>query len=209
MTSALFAETAMDFCSRYSFDKPPAAPRPPKKSVQDLPEEDQLQAAMRASLQGNAAAGNDDDDDDDDMDMEEDYEYNDGDSDVDDDNANAADEAAAAENSAETDSKPSATEEAKPASLIDELLKMDVPDEPASGARIQLRLPNGKRVVRKFNPSDTVRTVYLVCVHSNEEAKGGKDFKLMAGFPPKDLIDDVDATVEACKLSGEVITMRW
>ena len=44
---------------------------------------------------------------------------------------------------------------------------------------------------------------------SNDEAKGGKEFLLMAGFPPKDLIDDIDNTIESCQLSGQAITMRW
>jgi hypothetical protein len=44
---------------------------------------------------------------------------------------------------------------------------------------------------------------------SNEEAKGGKEFVLMAGFPPKDLITDIDNTIESCQLSGQAITVRW
>jgi hypothetical protein len=31
----------------------------------------------------------------------------------------------------------------------------------------------------------------------------------MAGFPPKDLIDDADNTIENAKLSGQAITVRW
>ena len=44
---------------------------------------------------------------------------------------------------------------------------------------------------------------------SNDEAKGGREFVLMAGFPPKDLIDDIDNTIESCKLEGQAITVRW
>lgn len=51
-------------------------------------------------------------------------------------------------------------EVAKP-SFNDELVGMQVGDEPASGgARIQLRMPNGKRVVRKFAVDATVKTIY-------------------------------------------------
>jgi len=222
MTADTFAEIAMDFCSRHSFDKPPAAPRPggggratsssssaaaSKKpaAMENMSEEEQLQAAMRASLGGgdkeddNAYGGDDDDDD-----MEDDYEYNDfgGGDDDDDEDADVGGD------SSEMVQEDEA-EDAKPTSLIDELLKADNPDEPASGARIQLRLPDGKRVVRKFNAADAVRAIYVYFVHSNEEAKGGKEFTLMAGYPPKDLIDDIDSTIEACKLSGQAITVRW
>ena len=54
-------------------------------------------------------------------------------------------------------------EDAKPAakpSVIDELLSVTVGDEPAKGARMQLKWPDGKRVVRRFNPSDKVKIIY-------------------------------------------------
>ena len=87
LTAEQFAEYAMDFCSRHSFDRPPQAPRPPssgngpkglpaKRPMHEMSEEEQLQAAMRASLE-DAGAGDganeyeyemdDDDDDDDDV----------------------------------------------------------------------------------------------------------------------------------------------
>jgi hypothetical protein len=149
MTAELFAETAMDFCSRHSFDKPPVAPRPPgaasarpaKRAMHEMSDDEQLQAAMRASLQ--AATGDDDDaevvmeDDDDDDDDVEYLGTND-------------------------DMKPEAVPaaEAKQPSLMDELVAMPVEEEPASGARIQFRMPDGKRQVRKFAQSDTVKSMY-------------------------------------------------
>jgi hypothetical protein len=44
---------------------------------------------------------------------------------------------------------------------------------------------------------------------SNEEAKGGKEFSLMSGFPPKDLLESLENTVESCGLDGQAITGRW
>ena len=46
---------------------------------------------------------------------------------------------------------------------------------------------------------------------TNEEAKGGKEFVLMAGYPPSDLANnEIDKdTIEGCKLSGQAITVRW
>jgi UBX domain-containing protein 7 len=151
LTAELFAETAMDFCSRHSFDKPPVAPRPAsasalpsKRAMHEMSEDEQLQAAMRASL------GDDDDEDDvivvdDDEDDADEAEYstiNDGE---------------------DEDMKPEAAPaqaEEKPASLIDELVGIPLGDEPASGARIQLRMPDGKRIVRKFESLASVKTIY-------------------------------------------------
>lgn len=144
----------MDFCSRHSFDKPPQAPRPSssggnrptKRPVHELSEDEQLKAAMRASLQeakgdkGSIARTQGGDDDDDEV------EY--------------------VGSSAEGDSKPTAKEDVKPAakepSLLDDLIALPLGDEPAKGARIQIRMPDGKRSVRKFDPSQNVKMVYAV-----------------------------------------------
>lgn len=146
MTAELFAETAMDFCSRHSFDKPPQAPRPSgaavksaKRPMHQMSEDEQLQAAMRASLQ---EAGENEDNSEYEMDEHNEVEY--------------------VGSSADGDTKPKAKAEEKPKepSLLDELLAMDVGEEPAAGARIQLRMPDGKRTVRRFDASQDVKVVY-------------------------------------------------
>ena len=163
MTAETFAEMAMDFCSRHSFDKPPQAPRPPgaaarptKRPMHEMSEDEQVQAAMRASLQEGNGGGDDnvDEDDDEDYDMEdEDY-----------------DDVEYVGSTTDADSKPKAQEEEKPKepSLLDQLLDMHLGDEPANGARIQIRMPDGKRTVRKFDPSQTVKAIYaFIAVSSN------------------------------------------
>lgn len=197
LTADVFAEMAMDFCSRNSFDRPPQAPKPRgKRPVHELSEDEQMQAAMRASMQEvTELDGSSDDDAMDDDEVEE--------------------------------VKPPAAEEPKVPSMVDELLAMTVEAEPAGGARMQLKMPDGKRIVRKFNPTDAVKTIYaFVAVRScrqrevfdhvspllqqnSEEAKGGREFILMAGFPPSDLVDKMDATVDDCKLAGQAVSVRW
>lgn len=140
VTAESFAEMAMDFCSRNSFDRPPQAPRPPgakaappkQKPLHELSEDEQLQAAMRASMEDISPPTKDEGDDEVEClgtkdEMMEDQE----------------------------DTKPPAQP-----SFIDEILKVGVPDEPAKGARMQLRMPDGKRVVRRFNPTDQVKVIY-------------------------------------------------
>ena len=162
LTAETFAETAMDFCSRHSFDKPPVAPRPAsngsaatipsKRPMHEMSEDEQLQAAMRASLQD----GNDDDGDDDEIVMEDD----------DDDDDEIEYVGSTGGGGDREDSKPGAAVaaappvEAKPPSLIDELVAMPVGDEPAKGSRVQLKMPDGKRTVRRFDDAATVKTIY-------------------------------------------------
>jgi hypothetical protein len=157
LTAASFAEMAMDFCSRNTFDRPPQAPRPggggaaaggsaaasrppQKRPVQEMTEDEQLQAAMQASMQDaasapkNAAASADDDDDDDVVEVVE-----------------------VAQMDVSEDSKPPSK---KGSSWIGDLLAVHVEAEPPTGSRLAFRMPDGKRVVRKFSPSDTVKMVY-------------------------------------------------
>jgi len=185
VTAESFAEMAMDFCSRNSFDRPPQAPRPAaassarptKRPMRDMTEQEQIEAAMKASIEDITPTDMTDDD------VVEVVEDN--------------------------------SEESKPAAaptktlLNDELVAMALGDEPADGARLQLRMPDGKRVVRKFAPTDSVKNIYAFVAQSNDEASGGKEFVLMAGFPPKDLFEDIDKTIDECKLSGQAVTIRW
>jgi hypothetical protein len=31
----------------------------------------------------------------------------------------------------------------------------------------------------------------------------------MAGFPPSDLIDECEKTIDECKLAGQAVAVRW
>jgi len=164
VTAESFAEMAMDFCSRNSFDRPPQAPRPGgsvggggaaaaaasrpsnlKRPMHEMTEDEQLEAAMRASMEDASGGG-----------------------------GTAAATAAAAVASAfagdddgddevrVVDQKPAAKEDSKPAASNpnEDYLAVVVPDEPAKGARLQLRLPDGKRIVRRFAGTDSVEMLY-------------------------------------------------
>lgn len=209
LTAEQFAESAMDFCSRHSFDKPPQAPRPPgsaakasgsglpaKRPMHEMSEDEQLQAAMRASLED--VGGGDE------------YEYA-MDDDEDDDDVVVLDSPGKpkAVETKEEAPAPAAPAPKQPASMLEELVAFDIGGEPEKGARIQFRMPDGKRQIRKFDPSNSVRFLYAFVAQSNPEGSNGKEFVLKAGFPPKDLIGDIDESIESCSLAGEAITVRW
>ena len=92
---------------------------------------------------------------------------------------------------------------------------MDIP--PPSGqnvARVQIRMPDGKRLVRKFGGESPVKIIYaFVAQHqqqsNNEEAEGGKAFELKAKFPPQDLFASIDDSISSCGLNGEAINVIW
>lgn len=210
LTPDTFAEIAMDFCSRNSFDRPPQAPRPPvnasttaattpAKRMHEMSEEEQLQAAMQASMTEAGAASST---------ANTDIVFLD---DSDDENDNTAVQIV-------EDAKPKATaatqdEVPTRVSLNDELQAYILPEEPtaiADVSRIQFRMVDSKRVVRKFSSSDPVRAVYAFVAQTTEEARTtGREFVLMAGYPPIDLLDDIDRTIGDVRLNNEVITVRW
>jgi hypothetical protein len=138
VTAESFAEMAMDFCSRNSFERPPQAPRPGgggggghasaqtlKRPPEAMTEDEQVAAAMAASMNDVPISV-----------LDVDGESNDSDVEI-------------------LDMKPPAK-----ATLFDELLAITLGDEPADGAKLQFRLPDGKRVMRKFNTSDSLKEIY-------------------------------------------------
>lgn len=86
--------------------------------------------------------------------------------------------------------------------------------EPPAGApgttRIQFRLPNGKRIVRRFLENDLVGMVYaFVENEAHDNGAGGKRLDLRSGFPPKDLQTVRNKTIAEAKLSGEAVQCRY
>jgi len=140
----------LDFCSRHSFDKVPVpakhrysnsgpAATSNKRPIQDLSEEEQLQAAIRASMMAENF-------DNDGMDEGNEVEV------LDESMKDTADSSAE-----EEDTKPAGL-----SSFEQEILNLQVGDEPAGGnmARIQIRMPDGKKLIRKFNGDDSIKVIY-------------------------------------------------
>jgi ataxin-3 len=84
-----------------------------------------------------------------------------------------------------------------------------VPPEPAEGtpgaARIQFRLPDGRRMVRRFLQTDLVSVVYAFV----EQESPDRAVELLCGFPPKNLAAASQQTILDAKLAGESIQARY
>lgn len=85
-----------------------------------------------------------------------------------------------------------------------------VPEEPAemdSGVvKLQIRMPNGKRVVRRFLETDMVSLIYKFV---NAESGGGGKVELKAGFPPKSIEGNKGMKIGDAGLAGESIQARF
>ena len=92
-----------------------------------------------------------------------------------------------------------------------EILNLKVGEEPTSGnlARVQIRMPDGRRLVRKFRGDDPVKLIYAFVAQSNDDTKAGKAFELKAKFPPLDLFANVDDGIKSCGLDGEASNVVW
>lgn len=134
-----------------------------------------------------------------------------GDDNKDDDDVQVMDGDDDKRNASENDNNAIEEDESKPSAFEKEILSMDVGDEPTSGtvARVQIRMPDGKRLVRKFGGESPVKLIYAFVAQSNEEAKGGRGFELKAKFPPQDLFASIDDSISGCGLNGEAINVIW
>ncbi|OQR91550.1 hypothetical protein THRCLA_08947 [Thraustotheca clavata] len=70
---------------------------------------------------------------------------------------------------------------------------------------IQIRLATGGRLRETFNTTHTVRDIHAVL---HREGATGQAYILMAGFPPKPLVD-MDTTLQDAGLLGAAITQKW
>mmetsp|Transcript_14606 Transcript_14606/g.18387 ORF Transcript_14606/g.18387 Transcript_14606/m.18387 type:complete len:392 (+) Transcript_14606:146-1321(+) len=88
--------------------------------------------------------------------------------------------------------------------------KVKLTPEPEAGGkgvtRIQFRLPNGSRVIRRFLKTDSVNMVYAFV---EDKSPGVGRMELKAGFPPKDISGNKGKTIEEANLSGETIHGRY
>lgn len=184
-----------------------------KFTVNEL-EQEQLEAAIHASLQdavGEQPSDDDDDDDDGASVLEE------NDSDI-------------IGKSREEDTPIKSTAQDKDANINDddkgeesklspfetEILSMMVPDEPTTFgpniAKVQLRMPNGKKLIRKFCGDSPVKVIYafVAQLESNiEDARAGRPYELNAKYPPMNLMPLVEDSIMSSGLSGEAITFVW
>jgi ataxin-3 len=75
-------------------------------------------------------------------------------------------------------------------------------------ARIQFRLPNGSRKVRRFLLTDSVKMVYSFVEAESNDGQGRR-LELRYGFPPKDLKALKDKLIGEANLAGESIQGRF
>ena len=158
-TAEHFAEMAMDFCSRHSFDKAPLPPSKKDAATRNgngerkrpfMSEEEQMQAAMAASLKQEHEA---EDKDDDEYVMDEDDD-DDGDDEI--ECLGTSDEKMVSSPEQEV----ARVEQQQTPTWIETLLATEVGDEPTDGSRVQLRMPDATRIVRKFLDSESVKSIY-------------------------------------------------
>lgn len=75
--------------------------------------------------------------------------------------------------------------------------------------RIQFRLPNGKKVIRRFLGTDLVALLYTFVEESCTGEGQGRQLQLKSGFPPKSLEEKTDLTISDAGLAGETVQSRF
>ena len=77
--------------------------------------------------------------------------------------------------------------------------------------RIQFRLPNGKRIIRRFLETEPIGMLYKFVGDevNHDENRQGKRLELRSGFPPKLIEDDLEASIRDAGLSGGSVQARF
>jgi len=90
-----------------------------------------------------------------------------------------------------------------------ESLAYSLTEEPIEGSpgcvKIQFRLPDGTRTVRRFSESAPVGMIYAFVISKCPK----QSIELRAGFPPKDICSKKESTIAESKLAGELIHGRY
>ncbi|GME87113.1 hypothetical protein B5S28_g2736 [[Candida] boidinii] len=79
-------------------------------------------------------------------------------------------------------------------------------EEPTGDAPVQIRLSNGKRIVHKFNSTDSVEVVFDFVKQNTEDS--GRSWFLAFAFPLKK-IEDTTQTIKEAGLINSVVVQRW
>lgn len=83
----------------------------------------------------------------------------------------------------------------------------ELAEEPADGigVKIQIRLPDGTRAVRRFLDTELVGVLYAYVTSKCSK----QSIELRSGFPPKDISSMKETTIADSKLAGEMIHGRY
>lgn len=89
---------------------------------------------------------------------------------------------------------------------------VELTPEPAADAagvvKLQFRMPNGSRCVRRFLGSEPVEMIRAFVEDASKEGQG-RQLQLKFGFPPKDLSTIANKTIGEASLNGESIQCRY
>jgi len=102
-------------------------------------------------------------------------------------------------------------EKEQPATLASKAAMQKLSAEPEQGeagaVRVQFRMPDGSRKVRRFLKTDLVDVFYTFVEESCPS--NGKHLEIRAGFPPKDISSMMMQSIKDAKMSGESLQCRF
>lgn len=97
----------------------------------------------------------------------------------------------------------------------DDMDVVELKEEPSSDedgvVKVQFRLPNGTRTVRRFYETELVGVFYTFVKDScpSSSSSNPNQLELRCGFPPKDLLPFHNKTMKEAQMANESITCRY
>lgn len=209
VTSDQFLEDAHEFLAQYSLEpghrNPPSKISRKKTNPEHMTEEEQIEYALKQSL--GVAQEDSDDDADDFVSVSSDQGIEDIDNEIEVKSlpgfATGTKESPVQIDSEEVGDEQPLTDEDKFASIMAEV--SEEPTDPNTSTRLQIRLSDGSRIIRRFYLSDSVRTIYSF-IKSQVESVNGHYFSLSS--ERKNLLDYVDKSIEEAHLKNSVVLVE-
>ncbi|KAH3675539.1 hypothetical protein WICMUC_002628 [Wickerhamomyces mucosus] len=87
-----------------------------------------------------------------------------------------------------------------------ETLKTEEKEEIKGDGKVQIRLADGRRIVRSVNSTDSVSSLYAYV--KSETSESSRNFSLNYSFPVKP-IEDLNQTIKDAGLLNSVVVQRW
>ncbi|KAI3424405.1 hypothetical protein D9Q98_009957 [Chlorella vulgaris] len=86
-----------------------------------------------------------------------------------------------------------------------------LPQEPSdgSGCRIAVRLPDGRRLQRRFPTGSPVAAAYDLFLSLCQEAAEGRRFSLSQAVPGAPVLEDQQQAMKEAGLSGSMLVLKW
>lgn len=107
------------------------------------------------------------------------------------------------------EAKVESIDDAPSADVIKLAAAARLPEEPADGCRVAVRLPSGERLQRRFPRDANIQSIVDLATSLSDDIALGRNISLSGAFPGAPEIVDLGQTLETAGLADSIVVVRW